>query len=158
MNRILSLMSVLCLLCIAPAYAQKNVDAIHVKQLVQKNAVALGLTPADVENTRVSNAYYDKQSGAILAYLQQTYKGVDIYNALTTVAFKNEISASVAGDRFKDVEKLVTNKTTTPSISPIAALQNAAADLKLFITQPIVAALRQSQMAKCLNITILAFP
>ncbi len=147
MNRILSLMSVLCLLCVVPALAQKNVDAAHVKQLVQKNAAKLGFTPADVENTRISSAYLDKQSGAIIAYLQQTYKGVDVYNALTSVAFKNDVAVSVAGDRIREAEKIA-GKTATPSLSPIAALQNAAKELQLSINQPIVAALKQSPDGK----------
>lgn len=148
MKRILSLTGMVCLICFSQTFAQKNVDPNHVKQLVQKNATALGLSAADVANTRIASAYFDQQSGAVLAYLQQTFQGVDIYNALTTVAFKNDVPGSVSGDRINEVEQLISNKNAAPAITPIAALQNAAADLKLAINQPIVAALRQSADGK----------
>ena len=42
MNRILSLMSVLCLVCIAPVFAQKNVDAAQAIFKITNNKYRAG--------------------------------------------------------------------------------------------------------------------
>ncbi len=148
MKKILPVMGLLCLWFSYAATAQKAVDINRVRQLVIKNAAALGLSQTDVANTRISDAYYDQRSGAIMAYLQQTFNGVDISNAITSVAFKNDLVASVQGDRIAEVEKLVTNANAKPSISSITALMNAASDLKLPLMQPVIAALSNTNNGK----------
>src|SRR4051794_4546313 len=89
MRKIVLLLSFLTLLFSLNLTAQ-NVDASRIKQLVIKHAAALGLSQADLANYRVSAAYYDENTGLTMAYLQQIYKGVDVYNAIISVAFKKD--------------------------------------------------------------------
>src|SRR6476620_11255513 len=91
----------ICLLLFIGASAQTTkttgADASEtaVKTLVIKNSSALGLTADEARTLRISSSYYDKNTQAIMAYLQQTYKGIDVYNAITVVAFRNGQVVSV---------------------------------------------------------------
>lgn len=145
MYRILSIASLLCLIVSVNAMAQKKIDEAYVKQLVANNAVALGYTQEDLSNYRLSSYYYDNTSGAVMAYLQQTYKGVDIFNAVIPVAFKNEkLVVSASGDRIQGVDKLVTSNNAVPAIAASAALQSAAQNLNLPLSQSFTMPMRQS--------------
>lgn len=131
MTRTLTLMSVLFLFATTNVAAQKNTNESTIKKWVANNAGALGFSTTDINNTRVASFYYDKFANVTMAYLQQTYKGVDVYNALTTVAFKDGKVVSVTTSRMADVEKLITNKTAKPFLAPAEALRNAAANVNL---------------------------
>ena len=74
--------------CTATIFAQE-VDSRTASGLVKQNAAAIGLTADDLRNFRISSAYIDKQTGATLVYVQQTYKGIDVLNSIQTLAFKN---------------------------------------------------------------------
>ena len=93
---------ILCIEVSAQTTKTTDTDASEaaVKNLVVKNSSALGLTVSEARTLRVSSSYYDKNAQAIMAYLQQTYKGIDVYNAITVVAFRNgQASICSAGQR-----------------------------------------------------------
>ena len=131
MTRTLLLVSWLSLFTTMHVAAQKNTNENTIKKWIANNASALNFSKTDVNNLRIASFYYDKFANVTMAYLQQTYKGVDVYNALTTVAFKDGKVVSVTTSRIADVEKLITNKTSKPSLAPAEALRNAAADVNL---------------------------
>ena len=99
--------------------------------LVKKNAAALDLSKNDLQNLRISNAYVDKISGASLVYVQQTYKGVDVFNAIQTYAFKNERLISAAGARLNTIEAIANVKAAKPAVTAANAVTAAAAHLQL---------------------------
>ena len=134
----------LCMLVLVSATAQKKADAVTVKQLVAKNAAALGLSDEDVANTRISSSYYDAHADAVMGYLQQTYKGVDVYTAITPIAFRDDKVVSFTRDWVNGVDKLVTNSSAKATVAPLAAVRNAAADINLPIAQSIAMPLRQT--------------
>lgn len=131
MTKTLTLMCAVCLFAAVKVQAQKKADETTIKKWVAGNATALGFSAADVNNTRIASFYYDKFASVTMAYLQQTYKGVDIYNALTTVAFKDGKAISVTSSRIADAENLITNQTAKPSVAPAEALRNAASNVNL---------------------------
>ena len=144
MKRILTLLSVLCMLITLQAGAQKNaLDPAKIKQLVVQNAAALGLSQNDLENFRVNYAYYDKTSGTVIAYLQQTWMGVDVYNAISTVTFKNDKVAVSNFHRSPAFSLVSMNKQNVPSVSAIAAVQKAATEIGL-TPQALIQAVRRS--------------
>ena len=144
MSKILSLASMLCLMLTLNAVAQKKADAATVKLLMSQNAGVLGLSAEDIANTRVSSSYFDAHSNAVMAYLQQTYLGVDVYNAITPVAFRDDKVVSFTPGRINEVEKLITGSNAKATVAPLAAVRNAAADINLPITQSIAVPLRQT--------------
>src|SRR3954454_16322759 len=109
----------------------QQIDVKYAEALTKKNAVAIGLSQADLFNSRVSDAYVDKISGAAMVYLQQTYKGVDVFNSIQTLAFKNDKLIASAGKRFTHIEGMVNTKEGKASFSPGDAVRAAAMYLKL---------------------------
>src|ERR1043165_9702546 len=92
--------------CFANVMFAQNVDSKTAMDLIRKNAAAIGLSRNDLLNSRVSDAYIDKQAGVTMGYLQQTYKGVDVFNSIQSVAFKNDKIVSFAGARIAKFEEL----------------------------------------------------
>lgn len=97
-------------------------------QLLRQNAEALHLAPQTLQNLRISSCYYDRISKAWLVYVQQTYKGIDIENAISTLAFKNEKPVSIAFNLIQntDLEKAIASNVIQPVIVPADAMRNAA--------------------------------
>ena len=102
-------------------------------QLVRTNASSIGLSKNDLDNMRISAAYIDKTSGAYMVYVQQTYKGADVFNAIQTYAFKNNKLVSAAGRPLAKIADMVNAKDGKASVTPANAVNNAAAHLKLFV-------------------------
>ncbi len=121
------------------AYAQNtNFSKDQALQLVKEKAAALGFSYADVSNLLVSDAYYDKTSNANMVYLQQTYKGVRIYNAIKSLAFRNGKVMSAAGSFLTKLDAVANNKTGIPALSAAIAVGKAAAH----VGRPISAAIQ----------------
>ena len=70
-------------------YGQSSFNKEQALHLVSENAAGLGLTTADISGVLVSDAYFDKIANVNMVYIQQTYKGVPIYNSIKTIAFRN---------------------------------------------------------------------
>ena len=108
---------VICFLTIsANALFAQELTSSSATSLVKKNAAALNLSKNDLQNLRISNAYVDKISGASLVYVQQTYKGVDVFNAIQTYAFKNERLVSAAGSRLNTIDAIANVKAAKPAV------------------------------------------
>ncbi len=148
MKKIVTLFGLLALLCTQFIQAQNLSDATRAKQLVLKNASAIGLTAADIENVRISDAYYDKTSSSTMVYLQQTYKGVDIYNAISTVSFRNDKIAANNFYHLNDALIVSKNANAVPSVTAVTALQNAAEELGLILKQSPGSPLKRSADGK----------
>jgi len=98
-------------------------------RLVRTNASAIGLTKNDLDNFRISNAYIDKISGASLVYVQQTYKGVDVFNSIQTYAFKNGKLVTSSGKRIAGMENLANAKDGKATVAVADAVNTAASYL-----------------------------
>ncbi len=130
------------------AIAQKSVDEGVLRQWISTNAVKLNLSANDIQNTRISNYYFDKNANAVIAYLQQTFKGVDVYNAITTVAFRDGKAISVASSRIPGFEKRVKNEIAVPIVSPEEAVRTAASSVQLTLIQPVGVPLEKDAVRK----------
>jgi len=87
------------------------------------------LEKKDLENLVISDQYYSKSSGITHLYLQQTFEGIKIHNAISSVGIKDENIFHV-GNVFKtNISQKVNTKT--PSISAQQAIENAANHFKL---------------------------
>lgn len=100
-------------------------------QLVTKHHTSIGLSAEDLKNVIVSNSYFNKISGTRLVYLQQTYKGLPVYNQLQVLAFKNDQLVSKSGGRISGIEKRVKGNQGIPQVSAEIAVYAALADRKL---------------------------
>ncbi|HYJ63641.1 MAG TPA: M36 family metallopeptidase, partial [Parafilimonas sp.] len=115
------------------SFAQDLTNATAL-QLIKTNASSIGLSKIDLDNMRISAAYIDKTSGAYMIYVQQTYKGADVFNAVQTYAFKNNKLVSATGRPVAKIDDMVNAKDGKASVTPANAIGKAAAELKLFVT------------------------
>lgn len=104
--------------------AQNQPSADYFKKLLVTNANSIGIKSSELSNWRIADAYYDKSNGATFMYLQQTYMGIDIYNATNVLSFKNE-KFTVGNFSPLSISSAVTKKSA-PSINATTALQSAA--------------------------------
>ncbi len=112
------------LVTVSGIFAQ-DISSNAAMQLLSKHSKTLGLSPADLENSIVSNAYKNKTSGTDLVYLQQSYKGLPVYNQLLTLAFKNGQLVSNTGVRIKNIEQKIANASASPAVAAENAIRTA---------------------------------
>jgi len=99
-------------------------------ELVRKNASIIGLSKTDLFDSRISDAYTD-ESGVTIIYLQQTYKGIDVFNSVQTAAFQKDQLVSLSGKRIINISQMVNVKEANASFSPGDAVKAAARHLKI---------------------------
>ncbi|MFN8289735.1 MAG: M36 family metallopeptidase [Chitinophagaceae bacterium] len=93
--------------------------------LVEKNSAAIGLQQTDIDNSIVSSTYIIPGSDIRMVYLQQSYKGIPVYNKLHVLAFRKEKAVSVAGSRIDALASRVSGSDGTPGIDPVKAVKAA---------------------------------
>lgn len=81
-----------------PALAQDAASAALA--YVQANKQALGLTGSDVNDVVVSSVAPNAHSGATQVYLQQRYRGIDVYAGVLTVTLDRTGAVVGTGNRF----------------------------------------------------------
>ncbi|RYE22284.1 MAG: hypothetical protein EOP51_13650, partial [Sphingobacteriales bacterium] len=123
-------------------------------QLVSKNSKNIGITLADIQNSLVSNAYKNKTSGTDLVYLQQSFKGLPVYNQIQTLAFKNGVLVSSAGVRIKGIEQKIANPSASPSVAAENAVRTAMQAKKI----PLPAALSLTSNVNNRNMVFAKIP
>ncbi len=119
------------LLCGTQMQAQQVISNESVMKLISENANKLMLTTDDQSNSRVSSVYQDNHTGLLLVYLQQTYKGVDVYNSIQTIGFKNGKAVSVEGTRVPKMIARANSQNALPAISSSDAVRIAAANVNV---------------------------
>ncbi|MEO8772616.1 MAG: M36 family metallopeptidase, partial [Ferruginibacter sp.] len=108
-------------------------------QLVSKNITAAKLSAVDIDNVIVSNAYHDLSTGLDMVYLQQSYKGIPVYNKIQVLAFKNQLLVSNAGGRISDIEKITGSSSSTPAVSADVAVRTAMSEKKITTNEAMAA-------------------
>jgi hypothetical protein len=124
--------------CILASFAQ-NTGYTTAWDLIRNNSHAIGLDEGDLENSIISNAYFNKMSGTYLVYLQQSYLDLPVFNEITTLAFKNGELVSMAGDKIKSIDKRTRQAGPVPLHSAESAAKAALALKNIYPTQPLVA-------------------
>lgn len=121
MKKILS--SILLLVITITASAQKN-DKEKAFDLVVENNAALGLDNEAINNSIVTDTYFNESAGTQMVYLQQTYLGLPVNNQIQTLAFKNGKPVSAFGERIKGMPTKA-GLGAIPNVTPEHALQTA---------------------------------
>jgi len=106
-------------------------DKRFAMELVEKNSPAIGLSAKELNEVLVSSSYFDKSTGTQMVYLQQSYKGLPVYNQMIVLAFKNGQLISQAGSFNHSIEKFVNTGNVTPVLTAARAIQAALADRKI---------------------------
>ncbi len=132
------LLSVVSLFFVLTIQAQ-DIDKAKAMELVIKNKNSLGLTDNDIVNSIVSNAYISQSSGLTMIYLQQSYKGLPVFNQLLSLAFKDEKLFSNFGKWITDINKKVNTLNIFPSVTPDVSVKKALKEKKIFNFNALIA-------------------
>lgn len=108
-------------------------DVSFAKQLVTKNAVAIGLSTADISNSIVSSTYSTKEN-IRMVYLQQSYKGIPVFGHMNVLAFRDDKAVSVEGRRIQKIEALANSKTGEPLLNAEQAVLVALTNSNIAVT------------------------
>lgn len=129
------LLSVL-LVCAFVSFAQVDNRAKEAAlQLVRQNSAAIKLPLQGINDVFVSSTYQISGSDVTMVYLQQSFKGIPVYNQLKTLAFRGGRVVSDAGVFQESMEKLTGNASEFPGVSPVSALQSAFKEAKVEATE-----------------------
>jgi len=116
--------------------AQNQPTKNYCWSLVKKNAAAIGITPDDLKNWRISDLHYDDNAKAVFVYLQQMHNGIDVENVVSTISFKEDKLLTHQVSSLKNFNVIKDN--TTPLIDASSALSKAATSLNLHLTAPAI--------------------
>jgi len=114
-----------------PLFSQ-DIEKSRAFEIIAKNKTAIGLTDEDIVNSSISSAYKSSSSGLSMIYLQQTYKGLPVFNQLQSLAFKNDMLYSSFGERIANIQSKVNTLSVFPSVTPDAAVTTALQSKKIF--------------------------
>ncbi|NOT52113.1 MAG: hypothetical protein HOP10_12645 [Chitinophagaceae bacterium] len=134
MRKLVLLFTTVFSLSTAMAQITEN-DVNLAKQLVAKNFVSIGIAPADINNSIVSSTYETREK-IRMVYLQQSHKGIPVFNQMHVLAFNNEKAVSVSGRRITKIENAANSLTGIPAISAEQAVLVALNECKLSVTEP----------------------
>ena len=125
------IISIFLFITIGSASIAQNINNDAALALVEKNLGFIGLSKADFNNSIISNSYFSSISGTQLIYLQQSYRGIPVFNQLQTLAFKNGELVSKAGERIKSIEQRVHQINAIDGITPVIAIKVAMINKKI---------------------------
>ena len=131
--------SVLAILLSIVSFAQvSQSDRIEALSLVKSNLNQIGLSANDYNNLDVSSSYLIGDANIRMVYLIQTFKGIQVFNKMQVLAFKNGKLVSSTGGRINQIEQLVNVTSATPSIHAATALATVLSDQQISTNEKIV--------------------
>ncbi len=130
------LFALLLVFSISDVVAQEAANSELAKQFVINQAESLRLSPSDVENIHVSDAYINSKNGLHYIYLTQTINGIPIHNSIMNVVVMKNNEVRVLANRWVgNAADKVTNKTV--KISSSEAIEQALVEADVITKQSI---------------------
>lgn len=111
-----------------PASSQENTKLPQAIQLLKEEAQKWGISDSDLDDMILSSEMFSKKSGIHYIYLQQTYQGIPIQNAIATISIGKSGKLAHASHNLSTNVKARVN-TTKPSVSMEDAMKSAAGHL-----------------------------
>ncbi len=133
----LSVMMLLMFLSINAWSQLQNPVETAIRHL-QENKNQWNLTEADIADLVVTDNYVSTPSGASMVYLMQRYQGIKVYNAIYNVGISKEGEVVHAASR---IIPNIVNKvgaSTSPSLTPEAAIASALSHLNVEMNDVLV--------------------
>jgi hypothetical protein len=132
-NNNLCLMLLLIAAAASHLFGQNNLqysehEALIVKYLQNKKS-DFNFKDRDTEQLVVTNAYYSENTDLTQVYVNQTFEGIRVFNAISSVAVKDGKVLYYANRFLNDISNKV--NATSPSFSPVSAIQKVVTQLEL---------------------------
>ncbi len=118
--------------------AERTVALQLASQLVSNNDAA-GISADLISNSKVFYTYEDAASGIRYVSLQQTYKGIPVYNQILALSFRNGKLLSNFGAFDPNIEKTINVASGSPSVTAESAVQSALSDRGFHASQMAIA-------------------
>jgi len=112
-------------------------DRAEALSLIGSNSAVLGLSQEELDNSVITGSYIVPGSDVRIVHLQQSHKGILVYNQLHVLAFKDGKLASKEGSRVVAIEGKATGNGV-PGIDPVKAVQTALKEANTAATELIV--------------------
>ena len=113
--------------------AQNNLQSNEYGELIinylNDNKVRYGLLDEDLQSLLVTDAYKSESTDINHVYVNQSYEGIKIYNAVSSVAIKNNVVFYFSNRLLANVNSKI--NTTTPTISPEASIAKVVDQFQL---------------------------
>ena len=110
--------------------SEPSAAVVTALDLLQDQALELGLSQSDIADVAVSSESFSKHSGTRHVYLTQRIDGIEIYNASLAVSLTPEGKLVHLGDRFvRGAEQA--RQVGSVELTPIDALARVAEELEL---------------------------
>lgn len=93
------------------------------------------LTKADVNDWVITNQHNSKHNQVTHVYIAQRYQGIELSNGLANFSIKDGKVQTMGNRLVSNIQQKI--NTTTPSLSPANAIEQAAQHLGLTITEPL---------------------
>ena len=121
-------------------FSQNNLQSSKYGDLIinylENNKLNLGLEDKDLEQLVVNNAYDSEHSDVTQVYVNQTFEGIRIFNAISSVSIKDG-NVFYYANRFINKISSKVNNVTVPSFYPISAIEKIAMQFELGSVQNI---------------------
>jgi len=143
-SKTLSVMMLLMFLSISAWSQLQNPVETAIRHL-QENKTQWNLTEADIADLVVTDNYVSTPSGASMVYLMQRYQGIKVYNAIYNVGISKEGKVVHAASR---IVPNIVNKvgaSTSPSLTPEAAIAAALSHLNVAMSDVLVQKERKNE-------------
>ncbi|HMG15495.1 MAG TPA: hypothetical protein VK590_08620, partial [Saprospiraceae bacterium] len=118
--------------CISALFVCAQEYRSVIQNYLQESKSKLNLTDQDINNWKITDQYTDKKTGITHIYLNQEISGIRIFNAISSMAIKNNRVVNFASRFYPDAVKKA--NSVIPSLRPDAAIQAAAQYLGKQIT------------------------
>ena len=100
-----------------------------IKTYLIQNQAKYNLTANDIEELYVNNEYFSKSTKINHVYVNQRYQGIEIHNATSSIAIKDNAVFYYANNLLSNISEKV--NTIAPQINAQRAIENAASQLNL---------------------------
>lgn len=122
------------------SYAQDVLKSSSYENLIsdylKDNKTKYSFEDQDISDLVVTDEYFSNTTEITHIYVNQRYQGIRIFNAISSVAIKNDAVFYYANRFLKGVENKV--NSTEPNYAPLSAIQKVASEYQLGSTQGIV--------------------
>lgn len=132
-NNYFTLVILLAAILSTPVFGQNNLQTTAygtiISNYLEERKSDLNLNDQDLNHLIVTNSYYSKNTDLTQVYINQTFNGIKIFNAISSLAIKDDKVFYYANRFINDISNKV--NSMSPTMSPISAIEKVATQLRL---------------------------
>lgn len=114
-------------------YSQSNLTNSEygsgIQQYLDQNKDSYNLVSSDLADLYVNKEFFSTKSKITHVYVNQRYQGINIFNAISSVAIKDNVVFYYANNFIGNINERV--NATSPQLSAVQAIQRAASEFNL---------------------------